>query len=90
MPTKLAKCEKCSREFYPNQMLIVGAGATKYKLCPDCHGSLCHRIGDKGFVGSMIKSTLTMGEVLRIRRERGREYAVAGYAQRLALPGVGA
>lgn len=35
-------------------------------LCEQCHSDLLARLSDRSFVGLMIKSTLTSGEVAKI------------------------
>lgn len=71
-PSKLVKCSsaRCAgRDFFPNQIQVVGTSDRAYGLCPDCYGAVMSRMADREFVGAMIRSTMPVEEVQRMRAE---------------------
>lgn len=105
-PQGIVKCaaRSCERWSYANEVERVFVGARVLPLCQDCYGAIKARMSDKQFIALMYKSTMSVAEVQRMRRERAELYAmrdftfsddpeelfaVAGYPQRLALPAPG-
>lgn len=77
MTTNFVKCDvqSCQRDCFPNQLHPLTVGGTEYKICPDCAAMLMDRLADRGFVGLMIKTTMTHGEMVSLAKERARGQA---------------
>ena len=78
MTATLAKCSsaQCAhRDFFPNQLTTVIAGDKAYILCPECNQALMADLASTDFIQGMCKSIMTMGEVVRMRKERAQIYA---------------
>lgn len=78
MNTKLVKCSSAqcaSRDFFLNQMTTVIAGDKTYILCPECNQALMADLASTDFIQGMCKSIMTMGEVVKMRKERAQIYA---------------
>ena len=78
MTATLAKCSsaQCApRDFFPNQLTTVIAGDKTYHLCPECNHALMADLASTDFIRGMCKSIMTMGEVVKMRKERAQIYA---------------
>lgn len=53
----------------------IKTGSKTLFICPWCHDKLMERLDDKEFLRGMIKSTMTLGEIVRMRREQAEDYA---------------
>lgn len=53
----------------------IKTGSKTLFICPWCHDKLMERLADKEFLRGMIKSTMTLGEIVRMRREQAEDYA---------------
>jgi len=79
--TKMSKCASAScagKTFYPNEMHPISISGKDFKLCPRCHQKIMDDLADKSFMGSMVKTTFTLEEINRIRRENAYNYATSG------------
>lgn len=87
---KIETCDKCGSTRYINDIFDTGFqrqnGEGNIHLCTVCGGGLLPLLSDKYFVGSMIRSTMTTGEVVKIKRERARAYARSSFTMLPAPP----
>lgn len=84
MTATLVKCSsaQCAkRDFFPNQLTTVIAGDKIYTLCPECNQALLAYLANSDFMRGMCKSIMTMGEVVKMRKERAQIYAESQTAQ---------
>lgn len=94
MTATLVKCSsaQCAhRDFFPNQLTTVVAGEKTYHLCPECDQALMADLASSDFMRGMCKAIMTMGEIIRMRKERAqiyseRQHAVNGWPVRVSLP----
>lgn len=78
MTAKLVKCSsaQCAkRDFFPSQMTPVPVGDKTYTLCPECNQALMADLASTDFIRGMCKLIMTMGEVVKMRKERAQIYA---------------
>ena len=78
MTIELVKCSSANcapRDFFPNQITTVIAGDKIYTLCPECNQALMADLASTDFIRGMCKSIMTMGEVVKMRKERAQIYA---------------
>ena len=78
MTIELVKCSSANcapRDFFPNQITTVIAGDKIYILCPECNQALMADLASTDFIRGMCKSIMTMGEVVKMRKERAQIYA---------------
>lgn len=76
----MIECCGCGRGQYPNELHPVG----DYRLCRDCAQVLYDRLRDPDFMRGLVKSSMTMGEVDRMRKEGARSYATSDFAGEVA------
>ena len=81
MPS-LSKCDRqsCLRDQFPNQLKpLESPEGVVYELCPDCHKEISAMLENKGFVGSMMRSEMTIKEYKGLMREKAEEYAMSDF-----------
>lgn len=75
MPVSFVKCAGCGRDYFPRQLVEVHTSQATFYLGPDCWEELRKLLSDKQWMGSLIKATLSLGEVKRLQVERALSYA---------------
>lgn len=80
--TKIQATKQCSihkdRSFFVNELVdtgIIGPDGDRVYLCPECARAAFIVLSDRARVGELMAGEMTMGEVVRIRRERASAYA---------------
>ncbi len=78
------KCRRCHRDQYPNQLRPVETTMAAYPLCPDCEARLLALLRELAFLAFLIRTTLTLGEIVRIDKEKAARYAAERYREEVA------
>lgn len=80
--TKIQPTKQCSihkdRSFFANELIdtgIIGPDGERVYFCPECARAAFTVLSDRARVGKLMAGEMTMGEVVRIRRERAASYA---------------
>lgn len=69
-------CSRCGSFRYPNEMAVVATiDSQPARLCSRCERQLLAQLQNKRAVGMLIRSTLPLGEIVRIRMEKASRYA---------------
>ena len=77
------KCDShiCKAERYPNQPIKVEACGREYRICQDCEAKLLAPLRDRDFLAFIIRTSLSLGEIVRIDKEKAADYAAVRYQE---------
>ena len=80
MKNSFVKCDRCDVDQFPNQLkLIETPEGVIYSLCPDCCKELLARLASKGFVGTIMRHEMSVGEWGVLAREKAEAYAMSDF-----------
>lgn len=71
----MTTCKRCGAHGRPHGLIKITINGKEMFLCRDCERKLIPALRDRRALGSFIRSTLPLGETVRINKERARRYA---------------
>ena len=80
---QFVKCDRhtCKAERYQNQLIKVEACGREYRICPDCEAKLLAPLRDREFLAFLVRTSLSLGEIIRIDKEKAASYAAERYQE---------
>lgn len=80
----MTTCKRCGANRDPNEMNKITVNGKEIFLCQGCELKLMPALRDRRAMGLLICSTLPMGEIVRINKERARWYAGSQFKEERA------
>ena len=80
----MTTCKRCCAAIDTNKMNRITINGKETFLCRDCERKLMPALRDRRALGRLIRSTLPLGETVRINKERARRYAGSQFKEERA------
>ena len=68
-------CKRCGAHGYLHGLIKITVNGKEVFLCQGCERKMMPALRDRRAMGRLIRSTMPLGETVRINKERARRYA---------------
>ncbi len=77
------KCDRhrCLADPCPDQLVSVSAGVKSHRICLDCEAKLLSVLRSKSFLAFLVRTSMSLGEIIRIDKEKAAKYAAERYRE---------